>query len=100
MRCALLQINSTVGDIAGNLERIVDAFQAATRNGAQLCVTPELALVGYPPRDLLLYQAFVEEAECAVLTLTQRTAASDCALVVGTVGRNANGCLLYTSRCV
>lgn len=91
MRCALLQINSTVGDIAGNLERIVDAFQAATRNGAQLCVTPELALVGYPPSDLLLYQAFVEEAECAVLTLTQRTAASDCALVVGTVGRNANG---------
>ncbi|GFH63076.1 MAG: glutamine-dependent NAD+ synthetase [Candidatus Desulfovibrio kirbyi] len=89
MRCALLQINSTVGDISGNAERITAAFQAAVRRGAQLCVTPELALTGYPPRDLLLYPAFVDAAERALADLAAQT--GDCALVVGVVARNTSG---------
>jgi len=59
---ALLQINPTVGDIDGNARLIADAVRTAAARGADLTVTPELALVGYLPRDLLLSEAFVERA--------------------------------------
>ena len=54
MKIALLQINPTVGDLAGNARLIADAVREAGARGADLAVTPELALVGYLPRDLLL----------------------------------------------
>ena len=60
MKLALLQINPTVGDLAGNARLIAEAARRAGALGAELAVTPELALVGYLPRDLLLGQAFVE----------------------------------------
>jgi NAD+ synthase/NAD+ synthase (glutamine-hydrolysing) len=91
MRCALLQINPVVGDIAGNLRRIAGAYEAARRRGARLCVTPELALVGYPPRDFLLYPAFIGEAEKALAALARKTSGQNCALILGTVGRNPAG---------
>jgi NAD+ synthase (glutamine-hydrolysing) len=59
VKIALLQINPTVGDMAGNAGLILDALRAAAALGADLAVTPELALVGYLPRDLLLNPAFV-----------------------------------------
>lgn len=59
MRIALLQINPTVGDFAGNARLIADGARAARAAGADLAVTPELALVGYLPRDLLLSEEFV-----------------------------------------
>src|ERR1700730_724557 len=59
MKIALLQINPTVGDIAANARLILDALREAHRQGADLAVTPELALVGYLPRDLLLSTCFV-----------------------------------------
>ena len=59
MNIALLQINPTVGDLAGNARLIADAVRKAGSQGATLCVTPELALVGYLPRDLLLSSGFV-----------------------------------------
>jgi len=62
MRVALLQLNPVVGDLAGNAARIEAAYAAAVAAGAELCVTPELALTGYPPRDMLLYAGFVEAA--------------------------------------
>ena len=62
MKIALLQINPTVGDLAGNARLIADAAAAARRGGAELAVTPELALVGYLPRDLLLNPGFVSAA--------------------------------------
>ncbi len=62
MKIALLQINPTVGDIAGNAALIAAAATAARAAGADLAVTPELALVGYLPRDLLLSDAFVAQA--------------------------------------
>ena len=62
MKIALLQINPIVGDLAGNARLIADAVREAGRRGADLAVTPELALVGYLPRDLLLSRAFVTRA--------------------------------------
>ena len=57
---ALLQIDPTVGDIKGNAERISRAASIAHEYGATLAVTPELAMSGYPPRDLLNHSGFVK----------------------------------------
>jgi NAD+ synthase (glutamine-hydrolysing) len=54
MRWAIAQIDSTIGDLAGNSERIASAARRAAEAGASLLVVPEMALLGYPPRDLLL----------------------------------------------
>src|SRR5258706_4128599 len=62
VKIALLQINPTVGDLEGNARLIAEAACEAGRRGAHLAVTPELALVGYLPRDLLLSPAFVSRS--------------------------------------
>ena len=62
MRIALLQQNAVVGDLAGNAARLADAVRRARDLGAELCLAPELALTGYPPRDLLLSASFVRDA--------------------------------------
>src|SRR5713226_9554331 len=62
MKIALLQINPTVGDLAGNARRIASAARDAGAKGADLAVTPELALVGYLPRDLLLSAGLVKRS--------------------------------------
>ena len=54
MRVALAQINTTVGDIDGNASRIARQIDAGEAAGADLVVFPELAIFGYPPKDLLL----------------------------------------------
>jgi len=62
MKIALLQINPIVGDVAGNARLIAQAVREAAAKGADLAVTPELALVGYLPRDLLLSAGFVKRS--------------------------------------
>ena len=69
---ALAQINATVGDLAGNSRKIIDAARLAYTQGARLVLMPELALCGYPPEDLLLRPAFMQAcaealADCARL---------------------------------
>jgi NAD+ synthase (glutamine-hydrolysing) len=63
MRIALAQINTTVGDFNGNVERIVRFARDGRSRGADLVVFPELALTGYPPRDLVEVPHFVERSE-------------------------------------
>ena len=63
MKIGLLQLNPVVGDLAGNALRIRRAALRAAEAGAELCITSELALTGYPPRDLLLTPAFVDKAQ-------------------------------------
>ncbi len=60
MRLALAQINPTIGDIAGNAALIVKAIDEARQKSADLLVLPELCLCGYPPKDLLLQEGFVD----------------------------------------
>ena len=62
MKIGLLQINPTIGDLAGNRRLVREAAREAARRGADLAVTPELALTGYPPGDLLLSEGFVSRA--------------------------------------
>jgi NAD+ synthase (glutamine-hydrolysing) len=66
MRIALAQINATVGDIAGNERKLVDAIAAAKQAGAQIVAAPELALSGYPPEDLLFKEHFLAQAREAL----------------------------------
>ena len=61
MRVALAQINTTVGDIWGNVEKMADALERATDSGADLIAYPELTIPGYPPEDLLMRPSFIEE---------------------------------------
>ena len=61
-RVALLQVDSTIGDLAGNSRRIESLGKIAVQNGANVAITTELAICGYPPRDLLLQPDFVKMA--------------------------------------
>ncbi|MGZ8263944.1 MAG: NAD+ synthase [Burkholderiales bacterium] len=66
MRIAIAQLNATVGDLGGNAARIIDFARRARANGADVIVTPELALCGYPPEDLLLRDDFLQACERAL----------------------------------
>jgi NAD+ synthase (glutamine-hydrolysing) len=61
MRVGFAQINTTVGDIKPNAEKILAAYRDASQQGAQLVITPELALTGYPPQDLVFKSGFVPQ---------------------------------------
>ncbi len=78
---ALAQLNASVGDLAGNADAILAARAKAV--GADLVVTPELSVVGYPPEDLVLKPAFVAAARAQVERLAEATADGGPALLVG-----------------
>lgn len=59
MRIGIAQLNPTVGDLAGNAQRLLAAYRELAARGAQLVVAPELALTGYPPQDLVFKSRFV-----------------------------------------
>ena len=89
MRLGLAQLNPTVGDLAGNRRKIIDAYTALVAQGAELVVFPELIVCGYPPRDLLLKRRFVPDV---VESMAQIAAAiGDVPAVVGTVELNPTG---------
>jgi NAD+ synthase (glutamine-hydrolysing) len=96
VRIALAQINSTVGDIAGNTELISAALERAESEGAQIVAVPELAITGYPPEDLLLKRAFVAANEQALHTLAAQT--GDCVAIIGFVQRGEG--VLYNSAAI
>ncbi|WFS64390.1 NAD+ synthase [Pseudodesulfovibrio thermohalotolerans] len=90
MKIGVLQLNPIVGDLDGNAARILAAARRAKDLGAELCLTSELALTGYPPRDLLLYGGFVDRARERAETLARELA--DCPpLLLGAVERNRTG---------
>lgn len=84
LRIALAQLNVTVGDLAGNAARIAAAAREAAATGAQLLLTPELSLCGYPPEDLLLRPAFIAACEQQLQQLAAELASLPIAVVVGT----------------
>ncbi|RMG11833.1 MAG: NAD+ synthase, partial [Cyanobacteria bacterium J055] len=60
MKIAIAQLNPTIGNLTFNAKKILEAAQKAIESGANLLLTPELSLCGYPPRDLLLDPSFIE----------------------------------------
>ena len=87
MRIAIAQLNPIVGDIEGNAQRILEAAQTAFNRGAELLLTPELSLCGYPPRDLLLNLGFVEKMSQQLQLLSQQLP-EKLAVLVGFVEKN------------
>jgi NAD+ synthase (glutamine-hydrolysing) len=83
LRIAACQIDTVVGDLEGNVERVLAALEEAESAGADLAVFPELAVTGYPPEDLLLKPGFVGDNLTALEKLASRT--GRCAAVVGFV---------------
>ena len=90
VRIALGQLNLTVGDLDGNVARMVEATAKATEAGADLICFPELAVTGYPPEDLVLRPEFVRDNLSALQELALQTA-TRCAVVVGFVDRTDAG---------
>ncbi len=88
MKIAIAQFNPVVGDIRGNVQRMGEFIDRASAQGAHLVVFGELSVVGYPPRDLLRKQRFVDESVAAVETLAGRC--KDISALVGFV-RPTNG---------
>ena len=83
VRVALCQVNTVVGDLEGNLARLLDRLAEAESAGCDVAVFPELAITGYPPEDLLLRRGFVEENVEALERFAAAT--GSCAAVVGYV---------------
>ncbi|MFC1441362.1 NAD+ synthase [Streptacidiphilus sp. N1-10] len=91
LRLALNQIDTTVGDIAGNGELVVRWTRHAAEQGAHLVAFPEMALTGYPVEDLALRPSFVDASRAALVALAERLEAEGLggtAVVVGYLGRS------------
>jgi len=86
MKIGFAQINPTVGDLRGNCELIIGAYEGLAAAGAELVLTPELALTGYPPQDLVFKSRFVPENLAFLEKLHSHV--GDTALLVGFVDRN------------
>jgi len=83
VKVALGQINPTIGDFEGNRRLVLEATAAAEAQGAELALFPELALAGYPPRDLLERTGFLDAAAASLAALAAALAPSRTAVVVG-----------------
>src|SRR6266540_6900948 len=86
MKIGFAQINTTVGDLSGNCELIIREYERLAAAGAELVLTPELAITGYPPQDLVFKSRFVPENLAVLEKLHARVGKA--ALLVGFVDRN------------
>src|SRR3982751_3366371 len=86
MRIGFAQINPTVGDLQGNFDKILGAYERLAAKGAELVLTPELALTGYPPQDLVFKSRFVPQTLEMLDALHRRVGSA--ALLVGYVDTN------------
>ncbi len=89
LRVASCQINTVVGDLDGNVDRILEKLTEADAGGADVAVFPEMTVCGYPVEDLVLKTGFVEDSEEALARVAAATTGS-CAAVVGYVSGNRN----------
>lgn len=95
VRVGLCQINTVVGDLDGNVERILAAYDKVAAAGGDIAVFPELAITGYPPEDLLLKPGFVAANRAALEKVAART--GRCVAVVGFVDADRD---LYNAAAV
>jgi NAD+ synthase (glutamine-hydrolysing) len=93
MRLALAQIDTVVGDLDGNRERIVDGISEARQAGADLVLFPELAVTGYPPEDLLLRPGFLRAAWSSLELIARESKGIACLVGVPHLDRDLyNAC--------
>ncbi len=90
MKIAIAQLNPTVGDLHGNAQQILDAASKAVETDCHLLLTTELALTGYPPRDLLMRPSFIQATTDQLQQLAEKLP-PQLAVLVGTVEPNLQG---------
>jgi NAD+ synthase (glutamine-hydrolysing) len=95
LRIALAQLNPTVGDLDGNLAKLIEAYERAEAAGCDIVAFPELSLTGYPPEDLVLKPGFVADNMAALNSFSATT--GECAAVVGFVDADRD---LYNAAAV
>jgi NAD+ synthase/NAD+ synthase (glutamine-hydrolysing) len=102
MKIALAQTNSTVGDLCGNAKRILAFSRRAAEAGANVVVFPELSLTGYPPRDLLEKESFLDRTEQHLERLAADAGPLNVSIICGTVTRTGSpaGHPIYNSAAV
>ncbi len=88
MKIAIGQINPTIGDFEGNFDKIHKTIEKAKAAKAELCVFPELVITGYPPRDLLVKESFVKNAEYSNQQIIAHT--HDIGVIFGSITRNTH----------
>ncbi len=88
MRLALAQINNTVGDLEANAKKILDFAREAEKSAADVTIFPELALTGYPPRDLVEKHSFLDRTAAVLQSIAQQSASLKTALILGYVARS------------
>ena len=82
-RVTLAQLNATLGDFKGNLEKAKEAIEIAEKRESDLILLPELFLSGYPPEDLMLKVSFLSENQASLEKLTLFTEGKEVVVVVG-----------------
>ena len=97
IRIALAQINTTVGDLAGNKKKILDYVAKAKQVSVDIIVFPELVITGYPPEDLLLRKHFVADNLKTLRDLASQI--KKIIAIVGCIDRNSDG-LIYNAAAV
>ncbi len=98
MRVFIAQINPKVGDLAGNTSKILHSIAQAKHQRADIVLFPEMAVCGYPPQDLLLKPDFCQAVEEQLLTIQK--AATNIAIVVGTIRRAVGQKFLYNTAAI
>ncbi|MCF8331822.1 MAG: NAD+ synthase [Bacteroidales bacterium] len=87
MKIALAQLNFHIGNFSQNTKKIIDYVQKASSEGAELIVFPELAVSGYPPRDFLAFDDFIQKCERSIMEIAEYS--YDIAVVVGAPVKNS-----------
>lgn len=87
IKFGIAQLNPVIGDLVGNCDRLLLAVQKLAAQDVTLVLTPELSVCGYPPRDLLMNQQFVDDMQSAIADLAKRLP-HEVAVLVGTVSVN------------
>ncbi|MCM0606545.1 MAG: NAD+ synthase [Xanthomonadaceae bacterium] len=100
MKIALAQLDLVVGDLKGNRERILSALEEAIQQGARVCVTPELSLLGYPALDLLDRPDILARSDLELQSLVDSTRGKKCALIVGHLSPGSHAQKLMNSLSV
>lgn len=95
MRIAIAQYNPRIGDFKGNVSKTIDFIERAKEEKCDLVVFPELSIIGYPPRDLLLRDAFIKDCYEAVDKLIPYT--DNIGIIIGTVIEDDGNYGLYNS---
>lgn len=97
MRIALAQLNYHIGDFEANTKKVIDAIHTAKTDNADLVVCGELSICGYPPRDFLDYDEFIQMSDEAIKNILEHT--EDIAVIIGapTLNKNKSGKRLRNS---